>query len=358
MTIRDTKLQLLRLVSASMIKEPSFDGKDTRCQQISEAVSDVAEVSPEFILKLAVYLRKELGIRSTACYLFALAAFEEPCRPYLRPYIHHVVNLPNDLLQVATMARDLPGRDKGDDFLPAALRRALTDRFATFTAFHLAKYNKESTNKKKAKKEREVELSDHESDDDGDDSDDEDTKKKPAFTLKTLVRTLHISTPVENVMCIMGKRYPMTRSEFDESGLPGDFDVLRAGKRMKFPVPQTWETQISAQGNIAEVWQTLLDNRSLPFMAMLRNLRNMLLCGMDASHHKQVISRLKSADQVANSRLFPYRFFSAYEAISFNPDTIYEDVEQERLNVRAGRGRGGADRGRGRGGTDRGRGRG
>jgi len=41
-----------------------------------------------------------------------------------------------------------------------------------------------------------------------------------------------------------------------------------------------WETQISLKGNKAEVWQQLIDNKKLPFMAMLRNLRNMIKAGM------------------------------------------------------------------------------
>jgi hypothetical protein len=42
-----------------------------------------------------------------------------------------------------------------------------------------------------------------------------------------------------------------------------------------------WETQISLKGNKAEVWQQLIDNKKLPFMAMLRNLRNMIKAGKD-----------------------------------------------------------------------------
>ena len=45
---------------------------------------------------------------------------------------------------------------------------------------------------------------------------------------------------------------------------------------MKLPVPETWETQVSLKGNKAETWQALLDHNKLPFMAMLRNLRNLI----------------------------------------------------------------------------------
>ena len=34
------------------------------------------------------------------------------------------------------------------------------------------------------------------------------------------------------------------------------------------------------------------DNKSLPFMAMLRNLRNMITQGISEPHHKQILDRL------------------------------------------------------------------
>lgn len=36
----------------------------------------------------------------------------------------------------------------------------------------------------------------------------------------------------------------------------------------------------------------ILDNKSLPFMAMLRNLRNMIIKGISEAHHKKILSRL------------------------------------------------------------------
>lgn len=74
-----------------------------------------------------------------------------------------------------------------------------------------------------------------------------------------------------------------------DSGLPGKFQPDRAGKRMKLPTPVTWETQLSALGNKASTWESLLDQRKLPFMAMLRNLRNMLVTGISNRHHDGII---------------------------------------------------------------------
>ena len=53
-------------------------------------------------------------------------------------------------------------------------------------------------------------------------------------------------------------RYPKTMEEFYQSRLPGTFEEERAGKRMKLPVPETWETQVSLKGNKASTWEQLL----------------------------------------------------------------------------------------------------
>ena len=66
----------------------------------------------------------------------------------------------------------------------------------------------------------------------------------------------------------------------------------KAGKRMRLATPETWETQVSARGNKAAVWEELLDHNKLPFMAMLRNLRNLIKAGISEQHHKKVVRKL------------------------------------------------------------------
>ena len=65
---------------------------------------------------------------------------------------------------------------------------------------------------------------------------------------------------------------------------------------MKLAMPETWETQVSLKGNHASTWQDLIDHRKLPFMAMLRNLRNLILAGISSKHHSIILKKL--ADEV------------------------------------------------------------
>eukprot|EP00971_Amphidinium_carterae_P333880 6468877-Amphidinium_carterae.2 len=96
------------------------------------------------------------------------------------------------------------------------------------------------------------------------------------ISMKGLIRLCHISEPHEMVMKVLGKRYPETQEGFVESGLPGEFESERSWERLKLKEALTFQTQLSKKGNVKESWEELIDKNGLPFMALMRNLRNIL----------------------------------------------------------------------------------
>uniref|UniRef100_A0A2K5S4C8 Telomerase protein component 1 n=1 Tax=Cebus imitator TaxID=2715852 RepID=A0A2K5S4C8_CEBIM len=140
-------------------------------------------------------------------------------------------------------------------------------------------------------------------------------KNPPRFTLKKLVQRLHIHEPAQHVQALLGYRYPSNLQLFSRSHLPGPWDSSRAGKRMKLSRPETWDRELSLRGNKASVWEELIENEKLPFMAMLRNLCNLLRVGISARHHELVLQRLQHAKSVIHSRQFPFRFLNAHDSI-------------------------------------------
>lgn len=160
---------------------------------------------------------------------------------------------------------------------------------------------------------------------------------KTTLTLKQMVRQLHIDAPVFHVMCLLGKKYPANETDFRRSGLPGVFEPAKAGTRMKLPVPETWETLLSAKGNKAETWEELIDHKKLPFMAMLRNLRNLILTGVDYKYHRWAMNKLNNEETIARSKQFPFRFFSAYEAIAVDLEKLKQEIKDAKAaGVKAG----------------------
>ncbi|WAR22045.1 TEP1-like protein, partial [Mya arenaria] len=364
--VNGMKFALVNAVSGSLICQPDFkSGADPTRVTLVTMSEKVICYDPEFVLKLALYSRKQLNIRTTSNFLLALASHIPACRPYLKRYFNVSIALPSDWIEVA----------------------------------EIYSYNKESSGKKKRKKERlqkeqsgeatrgggrgrgrgasrgsrggrgasrgarggtqsapagkprkrsmlDSDTSSSESDSESDSDSDEEYEKykkdivyddgespeqlqKMSFTLKQLIRKLHITEPVEHVMCLIGKKYPTTLEEFYRCRLPGTFDEERAGKRMKLPVPETWETQVSLKGNKAATWQELLDHKKLPFMAMLRNLRNLIKAGISSKHHTGIIRRLTDDRQVINSKQFPFRFFSAYEVL----EQLQKDYETSQAAI-------------------------
>lgn len=78
----------------------------------------------------------------------------------------------------------------------------------------------------------------------------------------------------------------------------------------------TWEDVLSLAGNRlpkADVWNALILGKSLGYMAMLRNLRNFQEAGISKEATRAVQERLADPYAVANSRQFPFRFWSAYK---------------------------------------------
>ncbi|MBA9077293.1 TROVE domain-containing protein [Rufibacter quisquiliarum] len=100
------------------------------------------------------------------------------------------------------------------------------------------------------------------------------------------------------------------------------------------PTPYTWETELSALGqqrfrnggerNLAfrSKWEELIDSGKLGYMALLRNLRNILEANVSKAHIKQVCQTLANPQAVQKARQLPFRFLSAYREVQplFSPD--------------------------------------
>lgn len=94
--------------------------------------------------------------------------------------------------------------------------------------------------------------------------------------------------------------------------------------------PYTWETELSALGQqqfetpeakqmaYKARWEKLIGSGKLGYMALLRNLRNILDAEVDTDSVKDVTERLSNPHEVARSKQFPFRYLSAYRELSSN----------------------------------------
>lgn len=78
----------------------------------------------------------------------------------------------------------------------------------------------------------------------------------------------------------------------------------------------TWEDVLSLAGNKLpknKIWEALILGDSMGIFALLRNLRNFTDAGISREATDLVIAKLTSEEVIRKSRLFPFRFLTAYE---------------------------------------------
>jgi TROVE domain len=82
----------------------------------------------------------------------------------------------------------------------------------------------------------------------------------------------------------------------------------------------TWEEASSHTAMDAAAWEKMIP--SMGYMALLRNLRNFEQAGVSQEVLDTVAAKLSDHDEVARSRQFPFRFYSAHKAtetLTFGP---------------------------------------
>jgi telomerase protein component 1 len=131
----ELKEELLNIVSAALIQQPRMSVRDPTIRKITRLIKQIAFYDPEFVLKMAMYVRLDLNIRSTgtlsysslisfqfglnliyclcllvANYILAVASNVEECRPFMKKYFAESIRLPSDWLDVAATYAILPDK--------------------------------------------------------------------------------------------------------------------------------------------------------------------------------------------------------------------------------------------------------
>ena len=204
---------------------------------------------PSFISKLACYARNVGNMRSVSHVLTAVTARE--AREYTRATIRNVVVRPDDITEIMSCYQAMYGKP-----FPNAMKREIADVLQRFNEFQIAKYS--GGNK--------------------------------ALKFRDVLRITH----------------PVPKTEETEV-------LFRKILQDQLETPYTWEVELSARGNTKEVWDELISSGRVGYMALLRNLRNIVKCGADL---EPVLAKLSDPEQVRSSRQLPFRFYSAYRALT------------------------------------------
>lgn len=125
-----------------------------------------------------------------------------------------------------------------------------------------------------------------------------------------------IRVSLERLPMVQHRRLMESMTLAERRVLAGDLDGnSRLAEHFRLS-GMTWENAAGwlQRELTASDWAALIP--TMGYMALLRNLRNFDDAGVSDAVAEQVIARLADPEQVAKSKQFPYRFYTAYRAAS------------------------------------------
>ncbi len=243
------KEKLITQVLCSFFNEEKFYGDNSA--EMQETIKSVIKKDPQFVANLAVYARREFNMRSVSHVLIAYLAHEVEGKPYVRRAVKAVSLRGDDVTEIMACYLNLFGKP-----IPNALRKGVADVMQGFDEYTLAKYKGEGKGVK-----------------------------------------------MRDLLCLC-RPTPKTAEQSE---------MWKRCLNNELQIPYTWETELSAKGNNAKTWEELIDSGKVGYMALLRNLRNIL--NANPSNVKKVLDTIQNPEAVKRSKQLPFRFLSAYKEL-------------------------------------------
>ena len=219
---------------------------------MTATIQRVIKADPAFVSKLAVYARREFNMRSVAHVLTAYLAHEVEGKPYVKATIRGICLRGDDATELMAFYLNTFGRP-----IPNSVRKGINAVFTGFDEYTLAKYKGDGK-----------------------------------------------SVKMRDLLCLC---HPA----------PKDTAQSEMWKRLledKLATPMTWETELSANGNNKQTWGKLIASGKVGYMALMRNLRSILKAA--PNNIDKVWAQIEDPNAVRKSRQLPFRFLSAYKAVS------------------------------------------
>jgi len=253
------ELELYTLVVTSMFSDKFYESADDRLTRLRALL---VKVSPEFACKVAIYAREQMYLRTMPLVLMVELAKVHSGDSLVGDTLGRVIQRVDEITETLAyyaLSNERQGIKKLGK-LSKQIQRGLAAAFNKFDEYQFAKYDRAA-----------------------------DIKLRDALFIV----------------------HPKAKTP-ESSAL---FDKIVAGT---LETPLTWETELSAKGNNKESWEGLLDSKKVGYMALLRNLRNILDAGIDHGRLANVASYLSSPEAVQKSKQLPFRFLSAHKELKDN----------------------------------------
>lgn len=264
------ELELYTAVVTASLSESFYETQDERTRRIAELIG---KVPAEFVARLAVYARTAMHLRSIPLLLLVELAKIHNGDDLVARSVEKTILRADEITELLTCYQwrnpsDDPRKKLGK--LSRQIQNGLQRAFNRFDEYQFAKYDRDN---------REVKLRD----------------------------ALFLVHP-----------------KAKDAAQQAIFDKIAS---RQLDIPYTWETELSALGQqqfatdeqrqeaFREKWEELINSGKLGYMALMRNLRNMLQADVSLAEMQRVASRLSDAEQVAKAKQLPFRYLAAYREL-------------------------------------------
>ena len=262
------EMELYSAIATTMLNDTFYEKADTRLARIKSLMT---KVNAPFVAKLAVYARQQMNLRTAPVVLATELAKIHKGTDLVKKTVEKVVKRPDEITELLAYYQTANERTgvKKLNKISKQLQKGLATSFNNFDEYQFAKYNRDT-----------------------------------AVKLRDALFLVHPKAKDEAQQLLFNK---IVNNEL--------------------AVPYTWETELSALGQqkfesanakknaIKAKWEELISSKKLGYMALLRNLRNILECEVSIDHIRMVADYLTNKTAVANSKQLPFRFLSAYKEL-------------------------------------------
>ena len=262
------QMELYSAVAATVLNDSFYESDSNRVERIRKLI---AANDAEYVAKLAMYAREKMHLRSVPLVLAVELAKKHSGDGLVSKTVERVIQRADEITELLSyyeFANSRKGTKKLNK-LSKQIQKGLSASFNRFDEYQFAKYNRDA-----------------------------------AVKLRDALFIVHPKAKDEAQQVIFNK---IAKDEL--------------------AVPYTWETELSAAGQVkyeneAEKkfafkakWEELVGSNKMGYMAMLRNLRNILEAGASAETVVKICSYISNANAVAKSKQLPFRFVSAYREL-------------------------------------------
>ncbi|HUC82013.1 MAG TPA: TROVE domain-containing protein [Flavisolibacter sp.] len=262
------ELELYTAVATAGLSDQFYEKESDKLQRI---IKLIAKNDAVFVAKLAVYLREQMYLRSIPLVLTVELAKLHRGDDLVRKLTSRVVQRADEITELLAYYAVANGRGdvKQLNKLSKQLQKGLAEAFKKFDEYQFAKYNRDAKIK-----------------------------------LRDALFLVH----------------PKAKDDAQQA-------LFNKIAKDDLQTPYTWEVELSALGQqkfdsielkkeaFKAKWEELIFSNKLGYMAMLRNLRNILEAEVSKEALDKVCNYLRNEQAVKRSKQLPFRFLSAYREL-------------------------------------------